>query len=223
MTSDKDNQVNSTESEKDKNSLPSIFPHTDTLSAKYITYIIYGLIWLGMLLFAWGMYKGTIKNYFSILIVILVISCCLSVCVGIINVYSRIKKTRRKDTDHISEKIDTKAPFPQKPAECIKNLNHVLYQLNTIAHLGNSMDYDVRMGYSDIQRNIQEAVWALEKGRDVTGKQISPQNVGHGLKMLWANFGIGWIDIIASRMRPNEHSVLQNVLDDIKRISEMIH
>jgi tetratricopeptide (TPR) repeat protein len=101
-----------------------------------------------------------------------------------------------------------------------ERLEENIRNAETLLHTPSAIQFDVKMGLSDIRRNCQEALWALQKGVDVEGTSITPREVGEGLGMLWANFAIGWIDVVGSKMSLAEHTALKSILTNIKQISQ---
>jgi hypothetical protein len=106
------------------------------------------------------------------------------------------------------------------PHNFIGPLNKIVKTSAELLQTNSARQFDVNMGLSDIKRNCEEALLALQKGIDIEGTPITSTEVGKGLRLLWTNFGIGWIDIVKSKMKASEHMALKRILNEIERISQ---
>lgn len=127
-----------------------------------------------------------------------------------------IKKASAVTAKHLNEKKSSSV----KPLNTIDGkLGAILTQVESLTFSANTSDRDVQMGLSTITMNCRQAIAALKKGIDDIGNTITPREVGKGLRLLWVNFGVGWIDIVKSKMGAAEHKKLIDILEQIKKIA----
>ena len=127
-----------------------------------------------------------------------------------------IKKASEVTARHLNKNKITALSTPGEKLEAI------LSSVESMTFNASNNNRDVQMGLATIKMNCHEAISAIKNGIDDIGNPITTQEVGKGLRLLWVNFAVGWIDIVKSKIGTTEHKKLTDILEQIKDIAKAL-